>query len=271
LIGLLTYPNAGPVLDRLLDAQHAEVQVAAIRALANFQEIEVASNLLARWPRSTPGLRRTILDVLLSRPEFAEPVLTALEDQTLTAADFDNIHIERLRRLCTPEQRPRLDEVFSRRTDTNRAQVVQDHLGVLDLPGEAERGARIFTQHCRTCHAIQGQGNRIGPDLASVSRRPSADLLVEILDPSRNVAPDGMNYVVGVTDGRVLAGLLAGENSESITLRRADGEDSIPRSEIEELRNTGRSLMPEGFEKNLSPQDFADLLAFLKKGEPPKP
>jgi putative heme-binding domain-containing protein len=80
-----------------------------------------------------------------------------------------------------------------------------------------------------------------------------------------------MNYVVSVKDGRVLAGLLAGENSESITLRRADGEDSIPRSEIEELRNTGRSLMPEGFEKNLSPQDFANLLSFLKKGEPPKP
>jgi putative heme-binding domain-containing protein len=272
LVGLLAYADAAPVLNRLLDSeQPVDIHIAAIRAFSSFNETVLVGSLLERWAQATPAVRRAILDVVLSRREFAEFIIAALEDEVLSSADFDNVNTERLKRLCTAAQLPRIEKIFSRRTDANRAQVVNDHQSVLMLTGDSEQGAKLFVQNCRTCHAIQGQGNRIGPDLASVARRPPADILTEILDPSRNVAPDGMNYVVGVKDGRVLAGLLAGENSESITLRRADGEDSIPRSDIEELRNTGRSLMPEGFEKNLSPQDFANLLAFLKKGEPPKP
>lgn len=272
LLGVAEASRTLPVLTMLLESDPSvDIRVAAIRALANFSDETVAAALLDQWPHSTPQVRRTLLDVLLARRDFAAAIVDAIEGESLSPADFDNVNTERLKRICTPAQLARVEKLLSRRIDANRAQVVNDHQSVLTLTGDPDQGAKLFVQNCRTCHAIQGQGNRIGPDLASVARRPPADILTEILDPSRNVAPDGMNYVVGVKDGRVLAGLLAGENSESITLRRADGEDSIARSDIEELRNTGRSLMPEGFEKNLSPQDFANLLAFLRKGEPPKP
>ena len=103
----------------------------------------------------------------------------------------------------------------------------------------------------------------------SVAGRPEEDLLVAILDPSREAAPDGLGVVVLTTNGQTLTGLLAEETPSAIRLRRAEGvEDVIPRGEIEALRPTGRSLMPDGLEQVLSPQDVADLIAFLRGTSP---
>jgi putative membrane-bound dehydrogenase-like protein len=269
-IGLESQAKALPVFERILNTDSSpELVSAAISALGAYRDPAIADVLLAGWPQATPALRRARLDVLLSRREYAEPVVAALEAKELAAADFDAINADRLLRLCDEAQRVRAEPLLKRNVDANRAQVIASLQPALQLIGDSARGSQVFVQNCRTCHAVRGVGNRIGPDLASVANRPPADVLVDILDPSRNVAADGMSYVVSIKDGRILSGLLGGENATSITLKRAEGEDIILRSEIEELRNTGRSLMPEGLEKNLNEQAFADLLAFLKKGEPP--
>ncbi len=66
-------------------------------------------------------------------------------------------------------------------------------------------------------------------------------------------------------------GLIAAETANAVTLKRAEGrEDVLPRSEIESLATTGRSLMPEGLEKDLSLADFADLVAYVSGNNPPK-
>jgi putative heme-binding domain-containing protein len=95
-------------------------------------------------------------------------------------------------------------------------------------------------------------------------------LLVAILDPNREVAPDGIAMVVATTQGRTLTGLLVEETPAALHLRRAEGlDDVIPRAEIEAVHSTGRSLMPDGLEQVLGLQDLADLIAFLKSPEPP--
>jgi len=93
---------------------------------------------------------------------------------------------------------------------------------------------------------------------------------VAILDPSREVAPDGLAVVVATTRGQTLTGLLVEETASSLRLRRAEGlDDVVPRDEVEAVRPTGRSLMPDGLEQVLSQQDVADLIAYLKAPEPP--
>ena len=92
-------------------------------------------------------------------------------------------------------------------------------------------------------------------------------LLVDILDPNAAIDANYFNYLVALKDGRTLSGVLAAESATSVTLRRADGQaDTILRDDIEAggIVNTNKSLMPEGLEKNLSLQDAADLLKFLK-------
>jgi hypothetical protein len=98
-----------------------------------------------------------------------------------------------------------------------------------------------------------------------VAGKNKLDLLISILDPARDATPDGMGVIVLTKDGRTLSGLLVQENAAMIRLRRAEGlEDEVARSEIEAIRSTGRSLMPEGLEQVLSHQDIADLIGFLR-------
>jgi putative heme-binding domain-containing protein len=78
------------------------------------------------------------------------------------------------------------------------------------------------------------------------------------------VLPDFVSYVAVTKGGRVLSGLIAAETAESVTLRREEGkQDTIPRSEIEQFKASGKSMMPDGLEQTLTPDQLVDLLEFL--------
>ena len=104
----------------------------------------------------------------------------------------------------------------------------------------------------------------MGPNLATVQNRTPDGLLTQILDPNREVSPNYLQYVVALDDGRVVTGAIASESPTSITLKRAENvQETILRQNIEEISSTGKSLMPEGLEEKINPQEMADLLAFL--------
>ena len=94
-------------------------------------------------------------------------------------------------------------------------------------------------------------------------------LLVNILDPNREVRPEFVSFVVETEDGESLVGLIANESSTAVTVRQAYGkEDVIPRSQIRKMRSQSQSLMPEGLEAGLTQQDLADLLDYIETAEP---
>ena len=129
-------------------------------------------------------------------------------------------------------------------------------------------GAALFDKHCQTCHQHQGRGHKVGPDLSGIAGRAPEALLVDILDPNREVPPDYLTLIVATRRGQLLSGLLAEESATTLKLRHADAvEETLLRSEIEDIRSTAQSLMPEGLEQNLSLQDVADLIAFLRQGD----
>ena len=125
--------------------------------------------------------------------------------------------------------------------------------------------ADLYRQHCATCHSLHGEGFPVGPDLTTVKTRGEDLLLIDILDPNRVIAPEYINYTVATRSGQIATGMIAAETSTTLTLRRAQGaEDVILRKDIEEIRGTGQSLMLEGLEKELKPQDVADVIKFLR-------
>ena len=134
------------------------------------------------------------------------------------------------------------------------------------MAGDRQRGAMTFAKLCLPCHAIQGKGNHVGPDLSGVASRPKEALLVDVLDPSRQVTPDFISYTLTTTQGETVTALIAAESANSVTVRRAGQPDeTISRSQIAGLRAEGKSLMPDGLEQGLTQQDLADLLDFLQK------
>jgi putative heme-binding domain-containing protein len=109
-------------------------------------------------------------------------------------------------------------------------------------------------------------GKAVGPDLAGLRNKSPQVLLEAILDPNRAVEDKFIAYSATTQDGRSVTGLVQVESGNSITLAAADGQvHTLLRDEIEEFMATGRSLMPEGFEKAISPERMADLLAFLAR------
>ena len=147
----------------------------------------------------------------------------------------------------------------------DRAQIVADYRRAIALAGDRERGREVFAKTCATCHQAEGRGIDVGPNLATVTNRSPEDLLVHILDPNREVAPNFMNYNLATVQGRVFSGIISEESASAIVVKRSEGAtDVIPREQIEEVKSTGVSLMPEGLEKGLTVQEIADLIAFVK-------
>ena len=112
---------------------------------------------------------------------------------------------------------------------------------------------------------LDRDGFAVGPDLFGIRNQPKESILLHVLVPDHEITPGFGAYTVATKDGRVLTGLVASETPTSITLRQPLGkEDTILRGEIDELAASKQSLMPQGLEKNISRQEFADLLGYLK-------
>jgi len=155
-----------------------------------------------------------------------------------------------------------------RGADPDREQVVKRFMPALALEGKPGHGLELARNLCFPCHVWRGQGRRVGPDLTSLASKSPEALLVDILDPSRQVTPDAQSYEVVMTNGETVAGLIASESDTRITLRHGGGPDiSVARAWVVSMRASGRSLMPEGLEAGLTIQDFADLLGFLLRAE----
>jgi putative heme-binding domain-containing protein len=150
-------------------------------------------------------------------------------------------------------------------TRADRHELLKEYEAVVRLAGDPAKGIALYRQNCAACHRLKGEGTEIGPDLAGLADKPVATLLVAILDPNQAVEARYINYNAATRSGRELSGIISAETPNSITLRAVGGaEEVILRNELAELKSSGLSLMPEGFEKAFQPQDLADLIAAIR-------
>lgn len=257
---------AARLADVLVPTTPGDVQVAAVRTLSRHTDPGVAELLLKHWPGYGPALRREVLDALLARPERVAKLLEAIESRRVAANELTPAQVQQLQNHPAPTVRAKAASVL-RRGETDRARVVRDYLPALQLTGDADKGRIVFQKSCSACHRLDGVGHDVGANLqAALPSKSGEELLIAIFDPNREVDPRYLSYTVVTADERVLQGVVAAESPSSITLRMAEGkEEVILRSNITSLRSAAVSLMPTGLEKDLTPQDVADLLAFLRK------
>jgi putative heme-binding domain-containing protein len=250
------------------------VQMAAVEALASVPDTdaEAAKRLVAGWPGYSPLLRARVLDALLSRAAWQEALLASLEKSIIPPGQINATARRRLLDHRDKSIARRAARLFAESSSAGRREVLDRYRDVLTMSGDAARGHVLFRQKCAACHRLEGVGHAVGPDLAALSNKSPEALWTAILDPNRAVEDKFVEYAAITADGRVLTGLLAAETGTSITLRGQEGkEQTILRSELDALRGTGKSLMPEGLEKELSEQDLADLIAYLSGQAPPAP
>ena len=142
---------------------------------------------------------------------------------------------------------------------------------VLSRPASATSGKRVFANQCASCHAVDGAGGQLGPDLSGIRNQPAEAILLHVLVPDYEIAAGYQAYTVETRDGRTLIGRLESEAPNSVTIRDGSSQQHvILRSDAVSMSASTRSLMPGELERAMSEQDLADLIGYLKADPRPR-
>jgi putative heme-binding domain-containing protein len=258
------------ILSEVLTPQQSpELQAAALESMARLKSAEVAKILLAN-PRSlVPSLRTQAFSILMSRDAWREELLLALESKQLAAADLDATSRQRLLVHKTQAIRDRAAKLLAVDLNTDRVKLVGEYLPIVRAGGDAQFGSQIFAKRCAQCHKLGDIGHAVGPDLVSLTDKSAEALVTAILDPNRAVEAKFLTFTAVTKGGVTHNGILASETASSLTLRAAEGKEvTLLRSEIDELQSSTKSLMPEGLERELRPDDAAALIAYVRRNIP---
>jgi putative membrane-bound dehydrogenase-like protein len=276
LLAQAPWESAEPVLRRLLAGDGEQsLRLAAVRAAAAHGEAAVGPWLLDRLASVTPAVRREITLAVLRQPARVKLLLDAVEAGRLAPGDIDAVAVNQLVGSRVAEIRERARKLLKGSLPEERRRVLERYAEAAHREGDAERGRLVFQKNCANCHSVAGIGVRVGPDIADTRVKTREQLLSDILNPNGAIDGNYLNYVVSTQSGQVLSGLIDAETPSSLTLKRAEGQtDVILRQDIDEIRSSGTSLMPEGLEKNITVDEMSDLLSFLKNwryegGRPP--
>jgi len=264
-----TYTASGPILAAILaPSEPHPLQMAALQAFRQYDEAEVAQDVIANWTDLSPALRAEAIELLLSRDAWAAACLSAIDGGTIERDALDSTHVARLRNHQEKNVRELTNRIFDMDALTERDGVVARYQPAVEMKGNVESGKAFFAENCATCHRFGEVGNDVGPNLTGFAQGGAEKIVVNVLDPNREVNPQYFGYTVETYDFETHTGVVASETATSVTLKRANGvSDTILRINIDTMQNEKRSLMPEGWEDALDVQGMADLIAYLQTAE----
>ena len=260
----------------LLADREADIalRTTVLSALGRSDSPQVATLVLGSYGKYEPELQPKAIELLTQRPAWSKSLLQAIGAGKIPASVLNANQVARLQASPDEELKKLIaDKWGTIRTDRNpqREQVVAEMRKFLSThPGNAEKGTAIFQKVCGQCHKIHGQGQEVGPDITANGRASYEQLLSNVFDPSLVIGAAYQARQVVTADGRVLTGLVSEENDQRVVLKLQGGKvETMAREEIDEMTVSPLSMMPEGLEKQLTPEELSDLFAFLVLDRPP--
>lgn len=260
-------PDLRAVCTQLLEARN--LNATAARGLALFDDPEIGRSLAASYRKFQPSDRAAVMDVLASRPAFAASLLREMAAGKIPRSELGAFHARQIRAFNDENLSRLLAEAWGELRESGADKKALIERTKSQLPPAAlakadlQRGRSFFTALCASCHALYGEGGRIGPDLTGSGRANLDYLLENILDPSGVVSADFRMSALTLHDGRVLSGVIAGQTSRAVTLRTLTEELTLPSDQIEKTETSPLSMMPEGLLLPLQPDQVRDLIGYL--------
>jgi putative membrane-bound dehydrogenase-like protein len=263
----LREPRVVPLLFGLLEDERFRPH--AIRSMAAFEDPRIPQRLLAAYPSLPAEHRQDVIQTLTARPEFAVALLNAIESKTIDRRDVSALIIRQLQQLSDQRVSERLGKVWGdirpasadkqQRIAEFKSRLTESELKAADLT----RGRALYAKNCATCHKLFDEGSRIGPELTG-SQRTSLDYLLDnVLDPSGIVPREYKAHTIRLADGRVVQGVILEEQPLMLVVQTANETVRIPTGEIENRKESGLSMMPEGLFDRLSAEEVRDLVGYL--------
>ena len=262
LCGALKIQTQSAVQSKVAFPQNEVLEI--IRSIGSFDNGYGEITLLGFIRNAPPAERSEAIKSLLSRNRSAVSLLTLIEKGDVRVSALSAAQIQNLRAHRDARIKELATKVLGAPPSKNRQSVVDSFLPAMRLKGDAAKGRLVYQKLCVSCHKIGAEGHALGPDLVTMKSMGREKILVNILDPNREVAPQYFGYSIDVKDGESYSGLIASENDNTVTLKAAFGAMTpVSRSDISAMKSTGMSIMPEGLEAGLPHQDMADLIEFI--------
>jgi putative membrane-bound dehydrogenase-like protein len=255
------------ICERLIRVRY--VNAVAVRGLALFDDPEIGMSLAQNYRAFHFADRPAALEVLVSRPGFARALLDQVAAGRIARSDLTAFHARQIQSLGDAALNRQLSSVWGeiRVSESGRRARINQLKRTLDKKALAQadlgRGRAVFDRVCASCHKLYGSGGEIGPDLTGSGRDNLDYLLENIVDPSAAVSADFRMVVAAMRDGRVLNGQIKAQTPRTVTLQTQTEAIALERSEIEALRPSSSSLMPDGLLETVSPAEIRDLIAYL--------
>jgi putative heme-binding domain-containing protein len=267
-------PPSDQLFEFLLDqcaSRETEVvhRLAIARALGNAKltpaQLERMTQIVSTaGPLELPSILKAYEDA--ASPAAGEKLFAALQKSPGTKV-LAAVRLQRLvERYPKSEQAAAADLLKKISADTQSQAARMKELELCLTGGDLARGSTLFAGKaaCSQCHKIDNQGSKIGPDLSQIGAiRTRRDLVEAIAFPSATFAR-GFEPVSVIVNGRPLNGVLARETAKEVFLMTADRATiAVPRDDIEDIIPSRISIMPQGLDRNLTPEELRDLVAYL--------
>jgi putative heme-binding domain-containing protein len=262
--------EALPFASKLLVSKKASptAKVAALSGLSRLEDDQIAALVLDAYAGLPADIRPRAIDLLTQRDAWGKALLGVIAAKKLPAGV---LNVNQARRLLASKDKELVALVTKHwgtlREDRSpeREKVVGEMRAMLArTQGDPKKGIAVYKNLCGQCHKIHGEGVEVGPDITSNGRASFEQLLSNVFDPSLVIGPGYHAVGVETTRGRTLTGLLVEDSPARVVLKVQGGkQEVVARKDIEKVEVSKLSMMPEGIEKQLKPQEIADLMAFL--------
>jgi putative membrane-bound dehydrogenase-like protein len=267
-IGLLALsdPAAHEALfTKLIDPQQPEpVQVAAVGALGRVTRVTIGTYLIERWKSMTPTVRMEAADAMFRDRERQRLLLEAIRAGTIPPWTLAFRHRRQLLMNRDASLRETARSLLEDSAGERNA-VLTRYQAALASNGDPDKGRQVYERVCASCHTLNGLGREVGPDLGTIRNRPAQAILSDIIVPSQSIAQNYESYVVETRSRGIIEGVLGAQTPTTITIRHEGREDEvIRRADITDMRITDLSMMPADLDSQITVEQMADLLTFLR-------
>jgi putative membrane-bound dehydrogenase-like protein len=241
----------------------------AIRGLAQYDHPDTPQQLLNRSGIFGIPERAEMINTLVSRPAYAKVLLAALRSQKVAASEISAFHARQIQSFEDEALTKELTELWGdvRVTAAEKRAIIDQLKSRLTPPSLSEAnlsaGRALFQKTCSNCHVLYGVGRKLGPDITGSNRKNLDYLLENVVDPSASVGADFRAVTVVLDSGRILTGVISEQNERTLTLQTAQEPVTLDRKQIDELKQTSLSVMPDGLLQNLTADQIRDLIGYL--------
>lgn len=269
-LGILTdsdSPNLQSLCEELL--KDPKLNLLAVRGLAKYENVGIGEKIINRLDEFSKGEQSEVVEILCGRVSWAELLLEEIKVGKISKSVITPYHATQIYAFNSDDLNSKLDEAWgtvraSYKQLEKRKEELRLELSSLDQ-GEANllNGGILYDQQCASCHVLYGKGGRLGPDLTGSGRTNLDYLLGNIVDPNSVVSADYRMNILQLKDGRVLSGMIIGQDRNSLTLRMPGTEIVVSKVTIKNRQTLSDSIMPAGLLDNLSAEERRDLIAYL--------